>query len=66
MLQKLAVRQKDCKYPIAVFHPHFIRTVCTHKSLTCAPIAKFLVLPLALQAILRRHFPSACASRAYH
>lgn len=59
MLQKLQLRQKDCKYPIAVFHPDFIRTVCAHESLTSVPIAKFLLLPLALQAILRRHFPSA-------
>lgn len=63
MQQKLSQRQRHCKYPVAVFHPHFIQSVCAHKSLTCVPIAKYLVLPRALQLQLLRHFPAACASR---
>ena len=60
MLQQLEGSRSDQRYPTAVLHPAFIEAACAGKSLTAAPIGRFLVMPRALRSAVRLAFPSRC------
>lgn len=50
------------RYPVAVFSPKYIESVCADKCTTSVPIGRFLLLPVALQTAVNSEFPSLSGS----